>query len=409
MTIMEFNPYTLVAMTIVSMLATSIVDLIRWAAKKITDLIPIIREKYETIRYGPKMSFSDTTTCQHNIIWPAMSSRLISFVEEYTGKNVKKYVYNSNDGQVTKDVVSIETPELGISVTYVDNDVGDGKNTAKLTKYSIYFYSRVHTHDEFNALLTKIADETYMRVKQNVFITRSKRMDRIDFRSFTRVLLPREMIHANVTKTIIDTMTAHDRGNFMLYGPPGTGKTTIINQIADHFDACIFIANLAEFESIHDLRDYFLATTMNARDTDKNYIECRPKMKVFLFEDFNTSLPISFWEGREASIEATEEDGTPKKTTDVSPRYASFTKYSYSDLINLLDGVIPLTGAYTFWTTNHIDDINPSLYRPGRMEKYYINHLAEAAKILGISQDVYNKSYPDGLTVSQMKDIIARR
>ncbi len=393
-------------MSVIGTITSACIRLIEYLAGTIIDATPTIIDHYNTLRYGDKMSFTDVYYNYFTIVWPAMATGLIKYVEEYTGKKVDKYTYSEIEGCVTKDVISIETPNLGIYVSSVPSSMGKG-DERKLWTTTITFYSRVHTREEFAEIITKISNETYKRCTDNVFLTRMINEDKKEsFHAFNRTIIPRIKIHTSVTDDITETITKNDRGNFMLYGPPGTGKTTIINQIADHFKACVFIANLAEFDSIHDIRKYFLSTSFSAKNMNTDFVECRPKIRIYLFEDFNTTLPLTFWEGRDANVEHEKAENDVLEM--LSKQKPIFTKYSYAELINLLDGVIPLTGAYTFWTTNHIEDINPSLYRSGRMTKYHVHHLEEASAILGMNRQDYNKSYPNGLTISEVNGLLKK-
>lgn len=401
---MDIN--TFILMNVIGTITSASIRLIEYLAGKISEAFPIIVDYYQTFRYGSKISFTDVQANYFTVMWPAMAVGIIKYVEEYTGKSVNDYKYSILESDITKDIISIETPNLGIRVSSTSADIGKG-DSRKMWTTTVTFYSRIHSHEEFTKILTEIANKTYKRCTNDIFLTRSMVDDKKEaYHAFDRNIVPRTKIHVNVTNDIIETITENDRGNFMLYGPPGTGKTTIINQIAEHFNACVFIANLAEFENIHSLRKYFLTTSFSAQNMDGKFIECRPKIRIYLFEDFNTTLPLSFWEGRTANIsEDTSND--EKKSSDL--RKPAFTKYSYADLINLLDGVIPLTGAYTFWTTNHIEDINSSLHRPGRMEKYHVHHLEEACSILGMTQTEYNKAHPNGLIISEVNNLLMKR
>lgn len=54
----------------------------------------------------------------------------------------------------------------------------------------------------------------------------------------------------------------------------------------------------------------------------------------------------------------------------------SGTKLTLSGVLNAFDGIVPMDGTVTFFTANRIDDIDPAMMRPGRIDlKYYLGPL----------------------------------
>lgn len=65
-------------------------------------------------------------------------------------------------------------------------------------------------------------------------------------------------------------------------------------------------------------------------------------------------------------------DFSTKDDTKVS----SSSKLTLSGVLNAFDGIIPMDGTVTFFTANRIDDIDPAMMRPGRIDlKYYLGPL----------------------------------
>ncbi len=65
-------------------------------------------------------------------------------------------------------------------------------------------------------------------------------------------------------------------------------------------------------------------------------------------------------------------DFSTKDDTKVS----SSSKLTLSGVLNAFDGIVPMDGTVTFFTANRIDDIDPAMMRPGRIDlKYYLGPL----------------------------------
>ena len=124
----------------------------------------------------------------------------------------------------------------------------------------------------------------------------------------------------------------YSRG-YLLHGPPGTGKSSFIKALAGELDYNIAILNLSERGLTDDRLNHLLQHI--------------PQRTLLLLEDADA-----------ASInrKQTEADGY---------RGANVT---YSGLLNALDGVDSAEERILFLTTNHIDQLDSALIRPGRVD-----------------------------------------
>lgn len=122
----------------------------------------------------------------------------------------------------------------------------------------------------------------------------------------------------------------------ILEGPPGTGKTSLLRAIATEFDKNICTIN------INDINDSgFAAALTNA-----------PPSSIIAVEDFDSTSAVK---SREV-IRKDEGDGV-------------FQFLSLSGILNALDGVSTLDDTMVFLTTNHLNSIDPAMYRKGRVDK----------------------------------------
>lgn len=214
--------------------------------------------------------------------------------------------------------------------------------------------------------------------------------------------------HSNVRNLLINKINDYNSGkinriNIMLYGQPGTGKTTIIKKIISELNAVVMNIKLSNFKDISYLRYFMFSKTFSALCADENLsITLRPKYIVNIFEDFDADLQdvlmkrknvdsdiTSDSEGNdEISSDLTEEQiialndlikknniNTSWAGTSVPVKEETSTKkkdggvsWALDDILNLLDGVLPLNNVINIFTTNCIDSIDPAFYRPGRMD-----------------------------------------
>lgn len=119
----------------------------------------------------------------------------------------------------------------------------------------------------------------------------------------------------------------HKRGH-CYFGPPGTGKTTLSRAIAIEYEMDVYNINLNNIDGDNDMISMFS--------------EINPG-SILLFEDID-----AFFHGR---------DVINKKS-----------KITFSGLLNALDGAISLNNVLVIFTTNHIEQLDPALLRPGRID-----------------------------------------
>lgn len=131
----------------------------------------------------------------------------------------------------------------------------------------------------------------------------------------------------------------------LLHGVGGTGKTSIIKSIVTEFDvAGFYIKDLdnLDFENLYTMIAY--------RDSS-----CPA---VVICEDIDTA---SFTNTRERDV------ATKEETLD-GDEFQISAKNKLGQFLNLIDGFNSPTNVIYVFTTNHIDDLDPALIRPGRID-----------------------------------------
>ncbi|WCJ35221.1 P-loop containing nucleoside triphosphate hydrolases superfamily protein [Euphorbia peplus] len=113
---------------------------------------------------------------------------------------------------------------------------------------------------------------------------------------------------------------------YLLYGPPGTGKSSLIAAMANYLNFDVYDLDLKELQCNSDLRRLLIGTGNRS---------------ILVVEDIDLSF------------ESTEDN-----------------KVTLSGLLNFIDGLWSSCGdeRIIVFTTNHKDQLDPALLRPGRMD-----------------------------------------
>lgn len=134
----------------------------------------------------------------------------------------------------------------------------------------------------------------------------------------------------------------------MLHGNPGTGKSSVVQVISSLIDCDVF---------------YVTADGLMDSIANAHWIEYRSKdrMRVIIVEDIDTN---SFTRNRKIK------DSDGNNAWEKKP-------VSIGGLLNFMDGYGAPDKVIWVMTTNHLDDLDPALVRPGRidlvMEIGYVN------------------------------------
>jgi len=157
---------------------------------------------------------------------------------------------------------------------------------------------------------------------------------------------------------------------YLLYGPPGTGKTSLISAVAAHFSLSIYCFNLA------DMND---RTLMNA-------VNQVPANSLLLFEDIDC-MKTGNTRATSISNSGSEETATADRKQNTTDRGG----LTLSGLLNVLDGFYAPTGVLFVMTSNHVEELDPALLRPGRID--YKIHLGKAGDRQ--KMDLYLRFFPE--------------
>lgn len=143
---------------------------------------------------------------------------------------------------------------------------------------------------------------------------------------------------------------------YMLYGIPGTGKTSIIRAVAEEYNLHVCSINV---NSVND--SHLLLAFKNVQP-----------YSIILLEDIDCNTNFHC------------------RDDDTSATSVNNSGVSLSALLNTLNGAIPLDSCLVFITTNHIEKLDPAIYRDGR-----VDHRIEVKEIQAeVLQSYFERLYP---------------
>lgn len=236
-------------------------------------------------------------------------------------------------------------------------DEDDDKNTSiewQLYIYTIKTKKHINTLEEFISKLDKYisaeieGEETGKYVYYDNFM-RNKTIDHKG-RNFSNVFVPnkQEDLILNSVNSFMHSrewyMQHHIPYHFgiLLYGPPASGKTSIAQAIVEQFK--IRNTVVVTGDSL-----YRIASIV---DESAPFYYSKNKSRAVIVEDIDCSK-ISSMRGSEPDTYKNKED---------------YQRSGLGTLLNSIDGIYAPSNIIYIFTTNHPEQIDPALIRPGRID-----------------------------------------
>lgn len=184
-------------------------------------------------------------------------------------------------------------------------------------------------------------------------------------RSLNSVIIPqdlREEIEGDIRKYLdsrsrLKRVEIPWRRGYLFEGPPGTGKTSMSLALACRLGFRLATLSLSEVDGDADLR----AAVSKLRDRT-----------VLVIEDIDTFAVV-----RDRDHEQSDGDLT------------------LSGILNALDGFETPDGLVTICTTNHVEQLDPALMRPGRLDRIFTLDYIRPAEIESLFKWFYEAEAPE--------------
>lgn len=223
----------------------------------------------------------------------------------------------------------------------------------------------------------------------------SRPMDTVIIEGNTKQRLREDAIRfLNAERWYVEKGIPYRRG-YLLHGPPGCGKTSLVTALAGDLRLPIVLVNLG-----------------NEEMTDSNLVQLLseiPRDSIVLLEDIDCAVRMKNRNGNQGD-ESKDNDSAAATATAVALAKTGLSKsdtvmmaklmargkrggargggvaaaleavggVTLSGLLNAIDGVGAQEGRLLFMTTNHVDDLDEALIRPGRVDARF--HVGKASR-----------------------------
>lgn len=281
------------------------------------------------------------------------------------------------DGHKVKVFVEESTANSSDSLTLGNNDSSDVSQALnKALSKSVYQIrlecGGLDSSKAVEKLLTQLAEEHYKVVRNPVLWISTrwgswKSRNDLPTRNIDTIVLKegqKERLVEDIEQFRADAERYNALGipyhrGYLLAGPPGTGKTSIARALADKFKMDLFYIPLGDLGADASLMELVSDVTAGS---------------MLLLEDIDV---FSVSKDR-SSAKSAEDSG------DI------FGGISLSGLLNSLDGVATPHGLITVMTSNHPDELDPALIRPGRIDLIEQISYTDTEQVKGLFHCFYN-------------------
>ncbi|GMF81391.1 unnamed protein product [Aspergillus oryzae] len=170
-----------------------------------------------------------------------------------------------------------------------------------------------------------------------------------------------QYLHPSTMRWYSDRGIPYRRG-YLFYGPPGTGKSSLAFAAAGFLGLNVYILDLN--------------ATQLTEDALAQLFQELPRRCLVLLEDIDTN------------------EVTGRRSDESKKKRKGNNKISLSALLNTIDGVAAQEGRVLVMTTNHQENLDPALIRPGRVDYQIEFKLANRNLMMQMFQNLFRDVLP---------------
>lgn len=281
-----------------------------------------------------------------------------------TNKELKFYMINESDKFNDEEQIKLllntimkeNVPNSKITTYCIKIDEKEIIEEIENPEYSKYLENKeliekiISKSDNLTGGLMNIPDKTIKKssIKKIVSSTKIKEQQK----SFNTLYLQQSdenMLHQileNYTNNVFSEFELPKKLGIMLYGEPGTGKSTTIQVIGSYLKKDIYFVNISNVKTCGELKQIF----------DDVVGKCSGS-GIIVFEDIDAQTDI-----------VKRRDGEYLSPTISSLIDTQDDKLNLAYFLNLLDGSLCAEDTIFIMTTNHIEHLDPAIYRHGRID-----------------------------------------
>jgi chaperone BCS1 len=220
-------------------------------------------------------------------------------------------------------------------------------------------------------------------------------------RTFNDVFIPNE-VYSDLDKSLSDFVRNRKwykdhsipyHFGILLYGPPGTGKSTLISAISNKYKAVPFYLKAGGLSSLEE-----------SKSDVSNMLGMTDNIKLFVVEDIDSCkyFTKSRFEYMDHVQYTTPNNGLTKRDAEKLQKRDEAEKFErLSSFLNIMDGNACFENVIWIFTTNYIEELEPSLIRSGRIDKKFYIGYATNETFNQFMLYHFKKPIPNGLRVKQ--------
>jgi energy-coupling factor transporter ATP-binding protein EcfA2 len=315
-------------------------------------------------------------------IYPKIYFKLFSVKFNNDELSKIKFIIYSYDKNITEIQEYVRECQRNYSIQ-LQEQMGD----------NLYYFEQFN--DIANDRIQNRTPSTNLIFEKNRFIT-NRNLDNVFFED-KNTLVTRINLFKN-NKEWYDQRGIPYTLGIMLYGEPGCGKTSTIKAIAKVLDRHIINIQFSHIKTSTQLKKLFYDEKLFIieRESDVNVknttIHVPIDKRLYVIEDIdamgdlvhkrteNFNIEIennedsSFMENNNSQLlqnNINDNSFMNNPNDDIFNRSKNKDPITLATLLNILDGTLEIPGRVLIFTTNHPEQIDPALIRPGRIDMIF--------------------------------------